>query len=135
MPEGSGCPVFSVPIMPNKGRKEGNLYETGENSENSSLIRDFLKDRGTPEELHMISASNFVTDRFPPSFVMTANGDELKAQAPFMISALEKSNVKHVFKEYGDDSNTLYHVFHCNIKSPDAKVANDDECDFFKSLM
>lgn len=106
-----------------------------ENSENSSLIRDFLKDRGTPEELHMISAANFVTDRFPPSFVMTANGDELKAQAPFMISALEKSNVKHVFKEYGDDSNTLYHVFHCNIKSPDAKVANDDECDFFKSLM
>ncbi len=106
-----------------------------ENSENSSLIRDFLKDRGTPEELHMISAANFVTDRFPPSFVMTANGDELKDQAPFMVEALKKNDVKHVFKEYGDDTTTLYHVFHCNIKSPDAKVANDDECDFFKSLM
>lgn len=110
------------------------LYNV-ENSEKSSLFKDFLKDRGTPEELRMISAANFVTDRFPPSFVMTANGDELKAQAPFMISALEKNNVKHVFKEYGDENNTLYHVFHCNIKSPDAKVANDDECDFFKSLM
>ena len=48
----------------------------------------------------------------------------------------EKANYKILeFKEYGDDTTTLYHVFHCNIKSPDAKVANDDECDFFKSLM
>ena len=66
---------------------------------------------------------------------MTANGDELKDQAPFMVEVLKKNDVKHVFKEYGDDTTTLYHVFHCNIKSPDAKVANDDECDFFKSLM
>jgi len=106
-----------------------------ENTPNISYFKDFLKGKGTPEELRMISAANFVTPAFPPSFVMTANGDELKAQAPFMVEVLKKNNVKHVFKEYGDDNNTLYHVFHCNIKSPDAKIANDDECDFFRSLM
>ncbi len=106
-----------------------------ENAPDLTLVKDFLKNKGTPEELKMISAANFVTPAFPPSFVMTANGDELKAQAPFMVDALKKNNVRHVFKEYGDDNNTLYHVFHCNIKSPDAKIANDDECDFFRSLM
>ena len=110
------------------------LYNV-ENSENISFFKDFLKDKGSKEELHTISAANFVTDKFPPSFVMTANGDELKDQAPFMVDALKENNVKHVYKVYGDDNTTLYHVFHCNIKSPDAKKANDDECDFFKSLM
>ena len=110
------------------------LYNV-ENCKNISFFKDFLKDRGTPKELHTISAANFVTDKFPPSFVMTANGDELKDQAPFMEDALKKNNVKHIFREYGDDMTTLYHVFHCNIKSPDAKKANDDECDFFRSLM
>ena len=110
------------------------LYNV-ENNKNISLFKDFLKDKGTPKELSLISPAKFVTDKFPPSFVMTANGDELKDQAPFMEEALKKNNVKHVFKIYGDDKTTLYHVFHCNIKSPDAKKANDDECDFFKSLM
>ena len=66
---------------------------------------------------------------------MTSNGDELKDQAPFMVEALKKNNVRHEYKIYGTDDNMLYHVFHCDIKSEDAKVTNDDECDFFRSLM
>ena len=98
-------------------------------------FRDFLPGKGTAAELSTLSPASFVTKDFPASFVMTANCDELKAQAPFMVGALEKAGVKHIFREYGSDDNKLYHVFHCNIRSEDAKKANDDECSFFRSLI
>ena len=110
------------------------LYDI-EDTKNISFLKDLLKNKGNKEELNILSPAKFVTASYPPSYVMTANFDELKEQAPFIVKALEKNSVKHVFKEYGTDDNKLYHVFHCNIKSEDAKEANDDECAFFKSLI
>ena len=36
---------------------------------------------------------------------------------------------------YGDKNKILPHVFHCNIKSEDAKLCNDEECAFFKQFL
>ena len=110
------------------------LYDI-ENTPNISFLKDLLTNKGSRDELITLSPAKFVTADYPPSYVMTANCDELKAQAPFIVKALENNGVKHIFKEYGTDDNKLYHVFHCNIKSEDAKKANDDECEFFKSLI
>ncbi len=82
----------------------------------------------------MISPANFVTKAFPPCYVFTSNGDFLRAQAPFMVDALKKNGVKHIFKEYGDKDHELFHVFHCDIRSDAARQANDDQCGFFKKL-
>ena len=110
------------------------LYDI-ENTKNISFLKDLLKNTGNKEELNILSPAKFVTASYPPSYVMTANFDELKEQAPFIVKALEKNSVKHVFKEYGTDDNKLYHVFHCNIKTAEAAQANKDECDFFRGLM
>ena len=37
-----------------------------------------------------------------------------------------------------DDGNLAYdgtHVFHCNINLPEAKICNDEECNFFKEFL
>ncbi len=99
-----------------------------------AFFEDFLEKGGSEDELHMISPVNFVTPDFPPSYVMTSNRDFLNAQSPFMVEALKKKGVRHVFKEYGDKDHELFHVFHCDIRSDAAKQANDDECRFFEGL-
>ena len=76
-----------------------------------------------------------ITPAFPPSYVMSANGDFLKVQVPSICAALEKTGVKHDSKIYGSDEETLYHVFHVDVAKDAATVCNDDEAAFFRSLL
>lgn len=98
------------------------------------LIRDYLPKRGSPDELECIDVTAHITSNFPPVFLMTANGDFLRKQAPLLSRALETAGVPCVYRCYGDEQNPLSHVFHCNIKSLAAQVCNDDECAFFMSF-
>ena len=76
-----------------------------------------------------------VTGRYPPCFVMTANNDFLKEQAPLMTAALERCGVPCVYRCYGDKTQKLGHVFHCNIRAEAAQNCNTEECGFFKRFM
>ena len=98
-----------------------------------ALMADYLPKKGTEEELKLNNPLYYITEKFPPAYVMTSNGDFLKEQAPMMAEALEKNGISHVLKCYGDEKTELGHVFHCNIKLPEANVCNDEECEFFKS--
>lgn len=98
------------------------------------LIMDFLPGRGSREELEMIDVTAHVTGRFPPVFLMTANRDFLKEQAPLLSRRLEATGVPFVYRCYGDERSKLGHVFHCDVKSDAAKLCNDEECGFFKSF-
>lgn len=98
------------------------------------LLRDFLPKGGAPAELEMIDVAAHITESFPPVFLMTANGDFLREQAPVLSQALAEKGVRCVYRCYGDAENELGHVFHCDIKTQAAKQCNDDECAFFKSL-
>lgn len=99
------------------------------------IFKVYLPDWGTQDELKMLSAVNWVTSDYPPTYIMTATGDFLKMQAPIMAKCLSEHNVPFTYKLYGSQKNQLGHVFHCNIKSPDAKICNDDECSFFRAHM
>ena len=99
------------------------------------LLADLLPQKGSAEELHRLDVPARVTAGYPPCFVMTANKDFLKAQAPLMVNALRSAGVRHVYRCYGDDAHKLGHVFHCNIRSAAAQACNNDECDFFKSFL
>ena len=68
-------------------------------------------------------------------FVMTANNDFLKEQAPLMTAALERCGVPCVYRCYGDETQKLGHVFHCNIRAEAAQNCNTEECGFFKRFM
>ena len=99
------------------------------------LVEAFMPQGGTPEEIRLIDGTAHVTKDFPPAFVMTCEGDFLIEQAPLMVNALKEAGVSYQYKCYGTEEMPLWHVFHCDPKLPQAVECNDDECNFFKSLL
>ena len=99
------------------------------------LLGGMMQEGGTPKEVKILDSYAHVTKDFPPSFVMTCKGDFLLGQAPIIVKALEAAGVKHEYNIYGTDEMPLWHVFHCDPKLQEAVICNDDECNFFKSLI
>lgn len=101
----------------------------------NALIRDFLPGRGTARELEMVSVVKNATAAFPPSFVMTCEGDFLVPQAMVLVERLRSLGAAAEYHYYGDRDHVLGHVFHCNVHSPEGQQCNRDECDFFKKYL
>ena len=101
----------------------------------ADIMEDLLPDGGTPEEYELISPINYVGPDFPPTFVMTADGDFLAGDALPMVQKLMEQNVQVAFHYYRSDERQLGHVFHCNMRLAEAARCNDDECAFFTSLL
>ena len=101
----------------------------------SRLLADYLPGKGTEEELETISVLNHLTPSFPPSFIMTCEGDYLSKQAPPLVERLRQFGVQVEYRYYGDHDHVLGHVFHCDMRSEDAAKCNDDECSFFISFL
>ncbi|MBQ9823308.1 MAG: alpha/beta hydrolase [Solobacterium sp.] len=99
------------------------------------LMGDYLPNGGTKEEFELISPVKHLTADFPPVFIMTCPGDFLNAQPANVIPELERLKVQFVYRHYGDAKNELAHVFHCNIRLPEAKLCNDEETAFFRSFL
>ena len=98
------------------------------------LMADYLPEKGSSEEIWKISVIDHLTSAFPPSFIMTSEGDFLAPAALPMVNALKELNVPVEYHYYGNPDNVLGHVFHCNIRLPDAQQCNRDECEWFKSF-
>lgn len=99
------------------------------------LMDDYLPDKGSDKELDLIHVTSHITSEFPPTFLMTCNGDFLRNQAPVLVDKLIEKDIPHVFRFYGDKDHILGHVFHCDVKSSDAMRCNDAECAFFKEFI
>ena len=99
------------------------------------LLNDLLPKGWTREDLEMLNSADKISPAYPPTYVMSANGDFLKDQVDFIVPELKKNGIPHVVKIYGDTDNVLRHVFHVNIKQKDAAVCNDEECAFFRSYL
>lgn len=106
-----------------------------EDKDLEKLVKDILPGGGTEEERYKTTPTHFVTDQFPPTFLMTATGDFLKNQAPLMKACFDSCGVPYEYKVYGDETNALSHVFHCDMRLADAGICNDDECDFFRGYV
>ena len=77
-----------------------------------------------------------MTEKFPPAFIMTAEEDFLRNQAPLMYEKLKSMHILCEFHDYrSGKSEKLGHVFHLNIRSEDAHKCNDEECRFFKQIL
>ena len=101
----------------------------------SALMGDYLPEGGSKRELNMINVLPHVTADFPPAFIMTCDGDFLHDSAEPLAKLLRDLNVVHELHVYGGIGEQLPHVFHCNMKSEDARRCNDDECRFFKRFL
>lgn len=99
------------------------------------MKKEILPKGGTEEELRGISTVNFITEKFPPCYVMTSNEDFLKEQAPALMKKLDAAGVSYVYKLYGDERNPQGHVFHLNMYNETGKLCNDEECAFFRSFL
>ena len=99
------------------------------------LLSGFMPKGGTKEEIELLNTAAHVSENFPPAFIMTCEGDFLKAQAPIIKKALDDVKVQNEFHCYGNAEEPLWHVFHCDPKLEEAVKCNDDECNFFRSLI
>ena len=94
------------------------------------LMKCYLQDPAqvNAEEMDVVS---HITSAFPPSFVMTSNGDFLRERAKPFADLLADRGVEAEYHDYSPEDRELGHVFHCNMKEPYAKICNDEECAFF----
>jgi len=107
----------------------------GQNAQGiGNLLKDFLGKKHTQEDLEKINVCGFINKDFPPTYLMTAENDFLKSQAPFMKEKLEEFQIKHHYELYGVGNKEIAHVFHCNIRLPEAAQCNDEECNFFAAM-
>ena len=96
------------------------------------LMADFLPGKGSAEEMYRISATEHLTGSFPPTFLMTCEGDFLAEAAKPMLEGLLSLGIETEYHYYGDTDHVLGHVFHCNIRLPEAQQCNEEECAFFR---
>ena len=131
----------SVNIIPPKGfvpravALNSGLYKLNRGEEDllDSLAEAYFKDGGTDEEYEQINLVNFVNSKFPPIFIMTALGDFLVPQAKPFYEHLKSLGVDAEYHCYGEEGNELRHVFHIDMRLPEAHKCNDDECAYFMS--
>lgn len=88
----------------------------------------------SPEQLPLLNAIGWVTEAFPPSYILTANEDFLREEPKSLIPVLERCGVPYRYQCCGDAAHPLGHVFHCDIRSAAAIAVNDAECAFFRGL-
>lgn len=81
----------------------------------------------------MLDLMKYVTSDYPPTHIMTANGDFMKPFAEPIYEFLKGKGIKTECKIFGDE--TIGHVFHVNVRLDLGIQANDDQTEFFKSLI
>ena len=97
----------------------------------ANLMGDLLPGGGTDEECALISPIDHLNDKFPPAFVMTAEGDFLAHDALPLVHALDELGIEVCYHYYKSADRELGHVFHCNMRLAEASQCNADECAFF----
>lgn len=97
-----------------------------------SFAREYFINRGTEAEYEDICVKSHLIKDFPPSFIVTAEGDFLSGQAKPFYDLLKSIGAETEYKYYGDKEHVLKHVFHIDIKLEEARICNEDECNFFK---
>lgn len=91
---------------------------------------------GEPEKYKLeMDIIGHVTEKFPPTYVMTASQDFVRDYAKKFCECLLQNHVPYQYRLYGKEEEQQYeHVFHCDIKLPEATVCNDEECEFLKNI-
>ena len=105
--------------------------DTGSDEKAAVEFRAYLGENWR-SKLPMIDTLRYITSAYPPSFVMTSYYDSLKDQALLLCQRLQEQGVPFEYRLYGaEGQDYMAHVFHLNIRLPEAKMCNQEECDFF----
>ena len=101
----------------------------------SGLAADYLGrkfDTADPR-IDVLSA---IRENYPPAYLLTAENDFLRDCAEPMADFLSSKGIENVCKCYGTpEQKHIAHVFHVDIRNPEATVANDEQCAFFRRFL
>lgn len=89
----------------------------------------------TEEKLEAMNTMKYITADFPPAFVITSNQDFLHDNAQPMYETLQALGVPSRLQIFGTDECPLGHVFHLDIRCPEAIECMDNETAFFKTFI
>ncbi len=106
-----------------------------DNKMTGSLLKDFLGKKQVNENLELIEPLKYMTNKFPPAFVMTSTGDHLREEPKALVECFKSHDTPYVSKVYGDAVEQPPHVFHCNVRSEIANRCNDETCAYMKELL
>lgn len=126
------CGMFNIyekmASMDNDDKKDADIKLT-------TLLTDYLSEDWEQYE-KQLAVQDHITDSFPPTYMMTAENDFLREETLPMVEVLTRRGVDVTYKKYGEEGENQYtHIFHCNMNLEEAKVANNEQCDFFKSFV
>jgi len=74
----------------------------------------------------------YIDSNYPPTLVMTSNGDFLKDNGEPFAKYLTSKGVENEYHYYDPKDRQLGHVFHIAIRTEEAIQCNDRECQFMK---
>ena len=103
----------------------------------SGLMGDFLPNGGDERELGLINVIRHTNADFPPTYLMTCDGDFLHDGVYAMDAKLGELKVMHEVHIFAGKEEPLGHVFHLNMQptATDAARCNDDEAAFFRRFL
>lgn len=83
-----------------------------------------------------IDVLSAVTECYPPAYLLTSANDFLRDNAQPMYEFLKAKGIETAYKCYGTpEQKHIAHVFHVDIRHPEATQANDDQCAFFRRFL
>ena len=87
----------------------------------------------TDPRIDVLSA---VTEHYPPAYLLTSENDFLRDNARPMAEFLASKGIETEYKCYGTpEQKHIAHVFHVDIRYPEATEANDEQCAFFRRFL
>lgn len=99
------------------------------------LLLDYLGRKLDPNDPRIGVLEN-ITPAFPPAFLATSYHDFLREKAQPMCDFLRSKGIAAESKCYGSEERMeVGHVFHVNIRLPEAKECNDDAAEFFRQYV
>ena len=107
----------------------------GRAADGDRVFLDALLAPATREKMALIDVLRHMTPAFPPAYALTSEHDFLCGQLPLLEKRLTELGVPHRAKLYGKGDPQVGHVFMCNLRLAEGKLANDEECAFFREIM
>ena len=99
------------------------------------LHLDYLGKHLSPEDPRF-QVLESIRENYPPAFIITGTHDFLRENAEPMCRFLNEKGVPAQWKCYGtEDNENTVHVFHVNIRLPEAIQCNDDAAAFFRQYV
>ncbi len=121
--------IYSKMTAPSNGKKNDT------ESQLLILIKDYLGSSWETFE-KQLSFKDYITETFPPTFIMTAEYDFLREESLPVVEWLKKKGVAVTYKKYGNPGDKhMEHIFHCNMNLQEAQECNREQASYFKLLI